>query len=310
MLVLCTLLLSGCGSSSGGIGESIGGLFFSSSAKVGPETSDDLGDGVLFSISSIDDSNLQDIGTVSFDLKLESNNIEPVEIFQEKLVLSTIPETNLEYNTVFSPESISKFYELLFNGRNSVLLSESWKIDKEFSLEVDESQKQQFAPYLGNEVIMIFDLEFSDSFEYFSNLNLNFKTYDVNSEDLVKKKGPFDVHSFELKSGSNDRKLLFFTIEGITNSGTKIMFSNTKVTLAGYELFCSISSQEDSFTTQEVLTNINNELTFICTVASEIADLYTDDTQFTFSISLDYTQSETISQLFTMPTEFYEFQYE
>ena len=295
LIAFFSLMLQGCTS---------GGIFNSSKTPIGVNEENDIGNGIEMKISSIDDSNIESTGNIFFNFEMKNKNIDPIQISKNELTIATDISTSLESKTIFTSESISEFYNRIFKGEETIYLSELVYIDEEVSLEIDESQRLEFSPNLGQDIILKFKLEFEDKFEYFSNLNINFDKSRINSENVVKKKGPFELHSFELKS-ANSEKILSFKIKGFTNSQRQISFSNLDINFGEDNIECKQSFSNGNFIDRPTLGGENNELLIICDIPNSLVQEYLyDDTDFTFNVNLDYSFKEVILEKFSMPIEF------
>lgn len=294
-------IMSGCS------GAILGG---GSNPEIGPTQRDDIGNGLRASINSFDSSDLALTQSIYFDLNLENSNLEPIELGEDNIQIRTLPsDSSNQFNTIFSDESIRSFYDSLFSSRGSIFISDYSGLNRGFSLSIHSPKHtSDNAPYLNSDITMFVDIEYSKSFEYSSNMLINFKENLVNSQLLVKK-GPFNLHSFELRNSVRET-ILRFEIEAQLQQLSQVEFREITTQLGNENLECSYSkSNQASISSQNfqssTLSNQDPKLSVVCTIPKELVESYgSDNTQFTFSTSMDFTHEITLEKRFQMPRYF------
>lgn len=301
-LICSSFLIVGC---SGGV---LGG---GGSTPIGPDEEEDVGDGLQARIQSFDSSDLALTQSIFFKLRLNNANSNPIELQEEDIKIRTIPsDSSNSYGTIFSDESISSLYDSLFSNRGSIFISENFDINQDLSLSIQSPKHTaNNAPHLNSHVTMFIDIKYDEEFEYSSNMLINFGSNTLRS-DVSVKKGPFDLQSFELRN-SQSGTILRFEIQAQLQSLSQVEFRDVRSELGRSTLYCTYTTQDNirvnanSGSLRNTLTNQNPNLVVICEIPQSVVEQYeNDDTQFTFSTTMDYIHDITLQQRFRMPEFF------
>ncbi|MFT4243978.1 MAG: hypothetical protein ACMXYB_00805 [Candidatus Woesearchaeota archaeon] len=300
LLIILTTITTGCSAG--------GGFLGGSNSPVGPRGDDNIGDGLEVKLSSIDTRNLLQTQSIFFSLTLTNRNFEPIEIRPDNIRLRTIPaDSNIEYSTIFSPDSVNSFYDSIFQGRGSIFISENFPFSGEFSLSIDDVHISNRAPFLAQDISVFIDINYEEEFEYDSNMLVNFDRNSIRNS-LLQKKGPFTLSSFTVRT-SNRGTILQYEIQAQVGSDSQIIFSNIQTRFGQYNLDCSYVRESGQFLDDYVITNTltqrDSKLNVICEIPQSIVQRYNDDdTNFVFETSMKYEHSFTLQRNFRMPEFF------
>lgn len=301
-IICSSIFIIGC---SGGI---LGG---GGSTPIGPNDEEDVGDGLQARIQSFDSSDLALTQGIYFTLDLQNSNLDSIELQESNIKIRTIPsDSSNSFGTIFSDESISNLYEDLFSNRGSIFISDYSGVNQDLSLSIQSPKHtSDNAPYLNSNVNMFIDINYDEEFEYSSNMLTNFDSNSIQSS-LLTKKGPFDLQTFELRN-SQRGTILRFEIIAQLQSLSQVEFRRIETQFGRYTLDCSYTGEDNirvgtnSGYSKNTLTNQNSKLIVICEIPQEFSEQYgADDTQFTFSTTMDYTHEITLQQSFKMPQFF------
>ena len=214
-LSLFLILFSGCSSSS---------IIGSGSTPIGVDGDEDIGNGVEMKISSISSNSILATGNILFSIDLVNRNSEPIELNRNNLNIEVIPGgVNL-----FNSDSIEEFYNSVFRG-DTVFLSDLISINQDVSLELEDST-QSFQSYIGQQITVLFLLDYEEDFEQVTNLNINFESNRISRVSTIKKTGPLEAKGFKLYNSRNG-KILEFTINSKMNPQSSADISGIQISL-------------------------------------------------------------------------------
>lgn len=290
-LSLILILFSGCSS-----GSIIGG---GSSTPVGVDEGEDIGDGVEMKISSISSSSILATGNILFSIELINRNSQPIELNRGNLNIEVIPGGVELFNT----DSVEELYNSVFRG-DTIFLSDIISINQDVSLELDDSS-ELFQSYIGQQITVLFLLDYEENFEQVTNLNLNFEDSKVSRNSIIKKTGPLEASGFKLYN-SRDGKILEFFVDSKMNTQSSADISGIDVSLGNSNLNCRFSFPDEALLDQNSITmnDVNSKLNSFCDIPSSFYDSYIGNTDLQFEITFDYSYEETQSKKFTIPQNY------